>query len=494
VKPRSLWIETAPSSRFPKLKGDRRADVVIVGAGITGVTAAVALRRAGMNVIAIDSGYLGGGETGFTTAHLTLVLDMRFRTLLSRFGERQARLVVESQREAIAHIAVNVREERIECGFSRVPGFLYSESKKEIASLRQELDSAWRLGIPASLIENEPVLPFRIAGAIRFEDQARFHPLLYLRGLARQLRGSLFQQTRAIGIEEGRIHTENGSIKAPAVVVAANVPVCNRVLLHTKLAAYRTYAVAARIPRAVTPRALYWDTADPYHYLRSHNGWTIIGGEDHKTGEDSDSEARFERLERYARDRFPVRSIPYRWSGQIINPVDGLPYIGRNAFSKNMYVATGFMGNGMTFGTLAGMIIADQILGRSNPYGDVFAATRVKPLASAKKFVAENVGFPAHWIADRISRAEGDSLQEIQKGEGKIVNVDGEKTAVYRDESGKLIACSPVCPHLGCHVRWNDAERTWDCPCHGSRFDPKGEVINGPATQPLQRRKLNPKS
>lgn len=480
-------METTSSTRFPRLGGDRRADAVVVGGGITGLTAALLLRQAGVDVVLLDAGRVAAGETGYTTAHLTLVLDLRFERLISRFGEKNARLVVESKRAALARIAGWVREGPIDCAFERVPGFLFSESD---ATLRSELESAWRLGISAARVDADWPLSFPVKSAIRFEDQAQFHPRLYALGLARRLRGSLFEQTRVVEIEEGRVHAENGTVTAPVVVVAANVPICNRVFLHTKLAAYRSYVLAARVPRTQAPRGLFWDTDDPYHYIRSFGDLAIVGGEDHKTGEEPDPESRFARLERYARDHFKVRSIPYRWSGQIIHPVDGLPYIGRNSLSKNIYVATGFMGNGLTFGTLSGMIVSDLILGRSNPYQDLYDATRIKPLVSARKFVAENVGFPAHWVADRLGKAEGRSIEEIRKGEGKIVSVEGEKTAVYRDGQGRLFACSAVCPHLGCLVRWNNAEKTWDCPCHGSRFDPEGKVLNGPSTRDLKRRSL----
>jgi nitrite reductase/ring-hydroxylating ferredoxin subunit len=275
--------------------------------------------------------------------------------------------------------------------------------------------------------------------------------------------------------------------------VAAHVPISNRVLLHTKLAAYRSYAIAARIASGSAPRGLFWDTEDPYHYTRVQNvgrgTYLIVGGEDHKTGTAEETGECYVRLDEYTRARFPIERIGYRWSGQVIEPVDGLPYIGRNAMSSHLHVATGYSGNGMTFSTLAGMILSDQILGRENKYTDLYSATRITPVASAVDYVTENVDFPKYLVLDRLTRAdvEEGTSESVRPGEGGIFTVNGKKAAICRDREGRLHQLSPVCTHLGCDVRWNDAEATWDCPCHGSRFGPDGRVINGPATVDLSR-------
>jgi len=290
--------------------------------------------------------------------------------------------------------------------------------------------------------------------------------------------------------EPCRLETETGTLTARDVVVATHVPL-NKFFIQTKLAHYRSYVLACRVSGAV-PEGLFWDDEDPYHYIRAQEaeGETllIVGGEDHKTGQEDDTEACFRSLLEYARARFDVRSVPYRWSAQVVEPVDGLPFVGRNTLSSHVYVGTGYSGTGMTFGTLAAMISSDLILGRDNPWARLFDATRVKPVAAAKEFVKENVDFPKHLVGDRLKHAEGDSFGDVARGEGKIVEVGGKKVAAYRDASGAVHALDPVCTHLGCLVQFNDAEKSWDCPCHGSRFDSHGKVINGPATRDLEER------
>lgn len=291
--------------------------------------------------------------------------------------------------------------------------------------------------------------------------------------------------------EPCRVHTENGAcVTADRVILATNAPL-NKVLLQTKIAHYRSYAVSG--PVATAPHGLFWDLDDPYHYIRNHRFddvlHLIVGGEDHKTGQKADTEGSFERLSSYAK-RFGLTSIASRWSGQIIEPVDGLPYIGLNAASHRTYVATGYSGNGMTFGTLAAMILSDACLGRKNPFAELYDATRFKPLASLSSYISENLDFPMHLIRDAIKPPEVRSIDEIKPGEGAIARVGKERLAVYRREDGAVVALSPICTHLGCHVSFNKAEKTWDCPCHGSRFNTQGEVVNGPAVKALRRRNI----
>jgi Rieske Fe-S protein len=305
----------------------------------------------------------------------------------------------------------------------------------------------------------------------------------------------VFENTRVLGVHEDapcRIETDRGLVRAADVFVAANVPVNNRVLLHTKIAAYRSYAIAAAAPSGL-PAGLFWDTDDPYHYTRIHaiDGQTylIVGGEDHRTGEKIDTGERYERLVAYAQERFKVLNSEFRWSGQIIEPVDGLPLIGRNAVAQRVFVATGYSGNGMTFGTLAGMIVSDTILGHANAYTDLYDATRIKPIAAAVHYVKENLAFLPHLITDRLTLLNPDDrpVGALHPGEGGVFASDEGKIAVCRDKQGVVHACSAVCTHLGCDVAWNNGEQTWDCPCHGSRFSPDGAVINGPAVSDLRR-------
>ena len=492
----SLWRATHPLAPFTPVAPHLEADVAIVGGGISGLTAAVLLAREGRRVVVIERDVLGAGETGNTTSHLTEAVDARYQTLIKDFGEDGARLVAQSSRDAIDCIEAFVRDSRQDCGFERVPGYLYTERAEDLDWLASELDAARRAGCNVQWDDHVP-LPFATRGAIRWEGQAQVHATGYLQALvalAVENGVRIHDATRVIGVHEDRpcrVETDLGTVLAAHVFVAANVPINNRVLLHTKIAAYRSYAVAG--PVSSFAAGLFWDTDDPYHYTRRHtiNGRTylIVGGEDHRTGLEADTDRCYERLTQYARERFGLGEPEFRWSGQIIEPVDGLPFIGRNAAAEHVYVATGYAGNGMTFGTLAGMIVSDLIAGRGNRYAALFDATRVKPIAGAVDYVKENVVFPTRLMTDRLTslNAHETPIEALTPGEGHVFTSDEGKLAVCRDHAGVLHACSAVCTHLGCDVAWNQAEQSWDCPCHGSRFTPDGRVINGPAVSDLRR-------
>jgi glycine/D-amino acid oxidase-like deaminating enzyme/nitrite reductase/ring-hydroxylating ferredoxin subunit len=496
----SVWSESPPAAPFPALNGNVRVDVVIVGGGITGITAACLLKRAGLTVAVLESRRIGKGESSKTTAHLTEVLDVRYARLISRFGLEGARLAARGQRAAIERIAAFVDEVGIACDFQRVAGYLYAEDTTGADEVEAEAEAARRLGLEVMPGDETP-LPFPVARALWFGNQAQMHPRAYLLGLAAGIPGDgshIFEQTHVVDVDEGdpcRVITENGIAYGREVIVAAHVPISNRLLLHGKLAAYRTYVVGVEMPVA-DPIGLFWDTADPYHFIRSHRideaTYLIVGGEDHKVGEAADTTEPFRRLEQYVRSRFgrTVAPTDLRWSGQIVLPADGLPYIGRNALSSRVFVATGYGGNGMTGGTLAGMILADEARGVANPWRELYDATRWKPLASAKAFLRENVDYPRHLITDRLPVPGPDALEQIAPGEGMVLAVGGERLAVYRNANGELSALAPVCTHLGCLVHWNTTKKSWDCPCHGSRFDPHGRVLNGPAVQPLEARDI----
>jgi Rieske Fe-S protein len=337
-----------------------------------------------------------------------------------------------------------------------------------------------------------------VKGALRVEDQALFHPREYLLALADRLPGDgshLFENTKVLEVHDGapcRVVTEKGTVTAKAVVEATTTPL-NRVAMHTKLYAYRTYAVAGPL-KGPLEAGQYYDSKDPYHYVRTQRvgeeTYVIVGGEDHKVGSEEDTASCFTALESWARERFELKAVTHRWSGQVIEPADGLPYIGRNVGDKHVYVATGLSGTGMTFGTLAGMVLSDLILGNENPYAALYTPGRVKPKAGAKDFIQENAEVAFRFVADRLAKPDGKHLADVAPGEAKILEVEGRKVAVYREDDGTAHAVSPVCTHLGCHVHWNTAERTWDCPCHGGRFSPTGRVLNGPAVKDLPSRKL----
>ena len=490
----SLWLGTRQSSAFEPLARDITIDVAIIGAGISGLTAAVLLSRSGLRVAVLERGRIGDGETGHTTSHLTEAVDARYQELIKDFGLDAAKLVARSQRDAIDRIEALASSLR--ANFERTPGYLYTEREADLEFLAKELDAARRAGCAVEWVDDVP-LPFATKGAVRWDAQAQLHASEYLFALAKEAasRGvEIFEQTSVVNVHEGapcRVETEPHVVTAKQVFVAANVPVNNRVFLHTKVAAYRSYAIAAEVEHGYL-RGLFWDTDDPYHYTRPQESegktFLIVGGEDHRTGEEKDTEARYEALLSYARERYPIGPLKYRWSGQIIEPVDGLPFIGPNTGSSHVFVATGYSGNGITYGTLAGMMFADYVSGRANPYAALYDATRVKPIASAYDYVAENALFPYHLVKDRLTSANADveALEDLRPGEGGIFKGEQGKVAVYRDERGELHGCSPVCTHLACDVAWNRAEKTWDCPCHGSRFSPDGRVVNGPATTDLR--------
>lgn len=488
------WISTTRPPNYRPLSEKLSVDVVIVGAGITGLTTAIRLREAGLSVAIIDQFKLAAGESGHTTAHLTEMVDTRYTAIEAKYGSEGAQLVAQSSRAAMTWI--EERSLRIICDYLHVPGYLYTQNSHQRHELEKELRHAQKAGVDAKWVDRVP-LPFKTEGGIMIPAQAQFHPRKYLLGLASQLETEgcqIFQNTRALNLKEGepcRLITDRGVIEAGKVVFATHTPSVNRMRLHTQLAAYRTYAMAVRLKAAVPDLGLFWDTAEPYHYTRSQNGLWIIGGEDHKTGNESNTENAFRRLENYVREHYVIDSVDYRWSGQILEPVDGLPLIGRNPDSKHVFVAAGFSGNGMTFGTVSGLLISDLILGIENPWAALYDPLRVKPIASLKEFVLENVDYPRTLIKDRIEKtAELDALDDLHVGEGQLVKKGNQTLAVFRDEQSNLHGVSATCTHLGCHVQFNNAEQSWDCPCHGSRFSVNGDILNGPAMKRLQRFEL----
>lgn len=501
----SVWMTTAEAPQGTKLTEDLRADVCIVGAGIAGMTTAYLLAREGSSVIVLDDGPIGGGETGRTTAHLSFALDDRYHWLEEVHGTEGARLAAESHAAAVDRIAHIVSDEKIDCDFVRLDGYLYAPHGESRQELHDELAAAHRAGLTdVELVDRAPVESFNTGQCLRFPRQGQFHPIKYLNGLARVIEregGRIFTDTHVSEIEGGqggaRAVTADGHvITAGAIVVATNSPVNDTLVIHTKQAPYRSYVIGARIPRGSFPGILLWDTPDPYHYIRletidaeegSHD-LLIIGGEDHKTGDEQDPQARHDALENWARARFPmIESIEYRWSGQVLEPVDGLAFIGRNPLDDdNIYVATGDSGHGMTHGTIAGILICDMIQGRANIWEKLYDPTR-RSLRALPQFLKEGADMVAT-LGEWISPGDVENVGEIKTGEGAIVRDGLTKNAIYRDDQGTLHTCSAACPHLGCVVAWNRLEKAWECPCHGSRFDPYGRVINGPAISDLEKK------
>ena len=492
------WIDSASFPTYPKIQRDERVDVVVVGGGITGLTAAYLLAKAGKSVALLERDRCARVDTGHTTAHLTMVTDERLTDLVKRFGRDHAQAAWDAGLAAIWQIESIIREHRIDCAFEWVDAYLHAaldDGRNEAGELEEEARLARELGFDASFVEEVPVV--RKPG-VRYESQARFHPCKYLAGVARAIEeagGHIYENSEADEFcADPRNVTANGfTVSCGDVIVATHNPlvglssVASATLFQTKLALYTSYVIAGRVPKGTVTDALYWDTSDPYHYLRveqhAEDDLIIFGGEDHKTGQVSDTTECYDRLEAALSKVVPTVRLTHHWSGQVIETPDGLPYLGRTA--DRQYAATGFAGNGMTFGTLGAMIAVDGVLGRSNPWTELFDPARKAILRGAWEYVKENADYPYYVIRDRFAGAEGRSLRDVKRGEGKVIERKGKKVAASRDETGTLTVRSAVCTHMGCVVGWNRAERTWDCPCHGSRFTPDGNVISGPAESPL---------
>jgi glycine/D-amino acid oxidase-like deaminating enzyme/nitrite reductase/ring-hydroxylating ferredoxin subunit len=497
-----LWNQATPLPQFPKLERSTHTDVVVVGGGIMGLTCAYLLTQSGRSVVLIERQRCASVDTGHTTAHLTMVIDTRLHELVKTFGRDHAQAIWDAGLAAIARIEGIANDEDIACDFARVPGYLHAPfggTATDAASLEEDASLANELGFDAEFM---PEVPFVEQPGIQFSEQARFHPRKYLAGLARVITergGKIYERSSAEEFLDSPLRVEaNGhTITCGDVVIATHTPlvgvrnIVGATLFQTKLALYTSYVLAARVPRGEVPDALFWDTADPYHYLRleaqSDHDVVILGGEDHKTGQAADTTRCFDALERTFKALVPKGTITHHWSGQVIETPDGLPYIGQTA--EHQYAATGFAGNGMTFATLSAMMITDAMLGRTNPWVELFDTSRTKIRGGAWDYIKENKDYLYYLIRDRFAGAEGKSLRALKRGQGKILDLRGQRVAAYRDEHGKVTVRSAVCTHMGCTIGWNDAERTWDCPCHGSRFKPTGEVLAGPAESPLSEAK-----
>lgn len=495
----SIWTRSAEIPKYPVVPDGLKPDVCVVGAGISGLSVAYTLASEGLSVVVVDDGAVGSGETGRTTAHLASAVDDHYQELESHHGGEAARMIAQSHSAAIDRIEAVAKLEGIECGFERVDGYLFAAPGEKPGFLDREWAAARRAGLQPEKVERAPIPTFDTGPALRFPSQAQFHPLRYLAGLAEAVvrkGGRIFTGAHAVEIEGGKdahVTLKSGAVIRPgSIVVATNVPVNDRVKMHTKLEPYRTYVIAAHVPSGMLPKALIWDSGDPYHYVRTvpdadnspGQDLLLIGGEDHKTGQAGDFEERYANLERWMRSRYPEAGVVHaKWSGQIIETLDGPAYIGRNPGDKNVYIATGDSGNGLTHGTIAGILIPDLIRGRSNPWESVYDPGRTA-LKSLAEFGKHNLNVAARY-ADWVKGAGSKDEREIPAGSGAVIRHGLKPIAAYRDEEGKLHAMSAVCPHLKCIVTWNGSESTWDCPCHGSRFDCRGHVLNGPANSDL---------
>jgi glycine/D-amino acid oxidase-like deaminating enzyme/nitrite reductase/ring-hydroxylating ferredoxin subunit len=481
----SIWQAESNFPFLPTLSSHLTADVCVIGAGIAGLSVAYQLLREGKSVVLLERDTLGHGQTGLTSAHLSNALDEGFVRLISLHGEEGARLAMESHGAAIREIERIIKRHDINCEFAWVDGFLFSDG--EGSGLDEELEAAHRAGFTGA----EHSRGYNGEPALRFPGQAQFHPARYLAKLARsvlELGGKIFVHTEVKTVEGGkpaRVTTARGfQVVAASLVVAANSPFNDRFTMQTKMASYRTYVVALPVPEEAVRPALYWDTQSPYHYVRftrfEGRPVALIGGEDHRTGQDTEKN-HFAELAHWAKKTFRFTGLPVAtWSGQVLEPHDGLAYIGPNpGDEENVYIVTGDSGHGLTHGSLAGLLIRDLILRRNNSWANLYDPARLS-LRSLPAFLKEALNSTTPY-SDWLSPGDVNSVQDIPRGEGAVVRDGLQKIAAFKDSLGRLQLCSAACPHLNGIVRWNSAEKTWDCPCHGSRFDRSGKVINGPA-------------
>jgi glycine/D-amino acid oxidase-like deaminating enzyme/nitrite reductase/ring-hydroxylating ferredoxin subunit len=496
---RSFWMVDGPLIEAPKLTQDVECDVVVIGSGIAGLSTAYELSRFGKSVIVIDRGQIGRGMTSRTTAHLATELDDFYSELIGVRGEEEARLYYDSQVAAVNRIEAICRDEGIDADFARLDGYLFAAQETDRSDLEKEFDACARLGVEVEWAERAPVPGIDTGAALRFPNQARMHPMKYLAGLARAIQargGRLFAETVHVADEEqeGRVvvTTEVGPvIRAGAAVFATNSPTNDKVAIHPKQLPDRTYAIAGPVLKGSVADALVWDTEEAYHYVRiqplgADADLLIVGGGDHRSGECEDIEARIAGLEQWAREHYPsLKAIDYRWSGQVMEPIDFMPYSGRNPGNENIYIHTGDSGMGITNGVAGSLTILPLILGEDSRYAPILAPDRKSASSSAAaEFVRGQAGAVKNF-AEYLGPAEISSPDDLEPGQGGLMRSGLKKLAVYKGEDGRVISRLATCTHLGCLVHWNGFEKCWDCPCHGSQFAPDGQVLNGPAVSPL---------
>lgn len=493
----SYWLETSPETAYEALDtADRLSvDTVVVGGGIAGVTTAAELDAAGQSVALVERDRLVEGVTGRTTAKLTSLHGLVYHHLVEQFGLPRAQMYAQANEAAIDEVERTVEEHGIDCAFERTPAYTYTESHDEVDRIRDEVQTAQRLGLPASFVESTD-LPYDVAGAVRFDDQATFHPRNYLLALAERVAGDgsyVFERTTVTDVEDGepcRVSTDRGDLTADDVVVATHFPVYDHALYFARLVPKRSYVVAARLAGEV-PEGVYYDPSDPYFSVRPKPGgeanMVLLGGQAHRTGHGGSTTERYRRLEATVRSRFDVGSIDYRWSTQDYFSIDRVPFVGRHSPRvDHVYVATGFGGWGMTGGTVAGMLLSDLVRGEENAWRGLYRPTRFEFGASKGRLLSHNKHAMKHFVEDRLGGSRRRSAPRLDPGEGTVLDTDDGPVGVYRGDDGEYHAVSAVCPHMGCTVEWNDGERSWDCPCHGSRFDHDGTVLDTPAVEGLE--------
>lgn len=499
----SLWNSFSRTTNFPKLTKDIEVDVAIVGGGITGITTAQLLSKAGFSVTVLEARKVGGGTTAHSTGNLYYNIDQTLSSLQSTYDNEIIRRVASSRYKAVEQIGENVKKFGIDCDFKRVSSFLYSANEENTHKIDQEYETAREAGVKMTIASNDEI-PFAMTRGVKVEGQAQINSMSYVQGLANAIASEtcqIFEGTRVTEIEEKndrvKLITTGGIVTAKYAIHATHTPKGVKLMFHTVLGPYREYGVAAKLKTGKYPEGIFWgyygngEKFSVRSYTRGDENFIIAVGQPHKVGQAEDNAQHIENLISFLRNYYDLGEITHRWGGQHYKPADKLPYIGPQAEGSKVYVATGFATDGLTYGTLAAMLISDHIAGKDNPYFEMYKAARFTPAKSAKEFLKENVNVAAQFIKDLPFSGEEKELRLLRNGEGRIIEKDGQKVAASKSESGEVHLHSAFCTHMSCVIHWNNAEKTWDCPCHGSRFNQKGNVLEGPAIYPLKKYEPN---
>lgn len=501
---KSVWQEDMPGyPSNPNTRDEELFDVAIVGGGITGVTTALLLQQAGKKCLIAEAQNLGFGTTSGTTAHINTILDLTYAEIEKKFGEENARLVLKATLEAIHLVEDLVKEYGIDCGFSKKDGYLFSQNKQQTNQLEDAFEASKKAGCDVEYADAIP-LPIHFEKALLFKNQAQIHPTKYVYALAKafeDIGGIIIQNCRVTHViqnEEKILEVETNmgkKIRARNLIYATHIPPGVN-LLHFRCAPYRSYAMAVTLKDDNYPDAVAYDLDDPYHYYRTQEvegkKYLIAGGEDHRTAEKKDTEECFVKLENYLRRFYKIEEIAFRWSSQYFESADGLPYIGHLPGNPDtVFVATGYGGNGITYSQVAAKILTDIVTNHKNEFEDVFNPSRIKPVAGFANFAKNAADVTGNFIGKLFPVDKINGLNELVNGEAKVVKYEGDPIAMYKDETGTIHSVNPSCTHIHCEVAWNDAEKTWECPCHGSRFNAEGEMFTGPARKDLEKIKLS---
>lgn len=495
---KSLWTATTPTTNYPQLKDGMETDVAIIGGGIAGINAAYALMEKGLKVAIIEALNIVTGTSGNTTAKVTSQHGLKYSFLYKHFGQEGAKIYADSNEWGMKELERIIVKEQIDCDFDKLPAYVYAKTKKGLEKIKNEVAITEKLNLPSSFVSDPDNMPFKIEGAIKFDNQAFFHPRKFLLAIADKINRNgnyIFENTRVDDIKENKdycdILTDKGNIKAGYVIVATNYPTYDKGGFFVRLSQERSYALAVKLNTDI-PDGMFIGTDEDFSF-RPHIGgqekWLIIGGEEHVPGENGNATEHFENLEKLAKERFNISSIDYKWAAQDSRPIDKVPYIGQMPGSKRVFVTTGYGEWGMTTSFVSAKLLTDLITEQDNEWKSLYNPSRIKPAASIGRLF-EQVKHVIKGYFNYVAKGNGKELSDLKQEEGKVITINGEKLAVYKDQEGKAHALSAVCTHMGCIVDWNSGEKSWDCPCHGSRFTKDGKVINGPAVKELPKRSI----